>query len=289
MSTSRARHLRTRRDCSFRRGGRAQPRCRSRRRCLAVGGAARGARATARRSTRGEIGQVLPGWRGGALAEGWKTYWRMPGDAGVPPLFDWAGSTNVATIKVLYPGPAPHAGARRRNHRLQLLGDLSHRGDADRSRQARRPGAHRGIRHLPGNLHPGRGEILARAFPPPARGQPRPRSSAHWSACRARRPAAAPSDPELRRVDGKPRRQPPAPVHRACASRTATAAPTSSSKRRLGFTCRCRNVCRTAPTERLRFEVDLSRGGNARDLKAKTLTLTLVSDGGATEATWTVP
>ena len=39
----------------------------------------------------------------------------------------------------------------------------------------------------------------------------------------------------------------------------------------------------------LRFEVDLSRGGNARELKAKTLTLTLVSDAGATEATWTVP
>ena len=39
----------------------------------------------------------------------------------------------------------------------------------------------------------------------------------------------------------------------------------------------------------LRFEVDLSRGGNARELRAKTLTLTLVSDVGATEATWTVP
>ena len=39
----------------------------------------------------------------------------------------------------------------------------------------------------------------------------------------------------------------------------------------------------------LRFEVDLSRGGNAHELRAKTLTLTLVSDAGATEATWSVP
>jgi len=38
-----------------------------------------------------------------------------------------------------------------------------------------------------------------------------------------------------------------------------------------------------------RFEVDLSRGDNARELKGKTLTLTLVSDAGATEITWTVP
>ena len=39
------------------------------------------------------------------LADGWKTYWRMPGDAGVPPAFDWSGSTNVASVKVLYPAP----------------------------------------------------------------------------------------------------------------------------------------------------------------------------------------
>src|SRR5215813_14250428 len=40
-----------------------------------------------------------------ALDEGWKTYWRMPGDAGVPPNFDWSGSSNVAAVTVLYPAP----------------------------------------------------------------------------------------------------------------------------------------------------------------------------------------
>jgi DsbC/DsbD-like thiol-disulfide interchange protein len=39
------------------------------------------------------------------MAEGWKTYWRTPGDAGVPPTFDWSGSTNAAEVKVLYPAP----------------------------------------------------------------------------------------------------------------------------------------------------------------------------------------
>jgi DsbC/DsbD-like thiol-disulfide interchange protein len=39
------------------------------------------------------------------MSKGWKTYWRMPGDAGVPPAFDWAGSTNVAKVEVLYPAP----------------------------------------------------------------------------------------------------------------------------------------------------------------------------------------
>ena len=41
-----------------------------------------------------------------ALDEGWKTYWRFPGDAGgVPPSFDWARSDNVASVTVLYPAP----------------------------------------------------------------------------------------------------------------------------------------------------------------------------------------
>jgi DsbC/DsbD-like thiol-disulfide interchange protein len=39
------------------------------------------------------------------LDDGWKTYWRMPGDAGVPPQHDWSGSANAAHIKVLYPAP----------------------------------------------------------------------------------------------------------------------------------------------------------------------------------------
>src|SRR5262245_12952646 len=39
------------------------------------------------------------------LAEGWKTYWRMPGDAGVPPMFDWAKSINTGAVTVLYPAP----------------------------------------------------------------------------------------------------------------------------------------------------------------------------------------
>lgn len=41
------------------------------------------------------------------LAPGWKTYWRTPGDAGgLPPAFDWSGSSNLATATVLYPAPS---------------------------------------------------------------------------------------------------------------------------------------------------------------------------------------
>lgn len=40
------------------------------------------------------------------LAPGWKTYWRSPGDAGIPPSFDWSGSDNVQSVRIHWPVPA---------------------------------------------------------------------------------------------------------------------------------------------------------------------------------------
>lgn len=58
---------------------------------------------------------VLPGWttpqgtRMAAirltLAPGWKTYWRAPGDAGIPPAFSWQGSQNIAAAQFHWPVP----------------------------------------------------------------------------------------------------------------------------------------------------------------------------------------
>ena len=47
-------------------------------------------------------------WRSGiyiTMQEGWKTYWRVPGDGGVPPSFDWSDSDNVETARVMMPLP----------------------------------------------------------------------------------------------------------------------------------------------------------------------------------------
>jgi DsbC/DsbD-like thiol-disulfide interchange protein len=40
-----------------------------------------------------------------ALDPGFKTYWRFPGAAGVPPVFDWSGSQNLASIAPAWPVP----------------------------------------------------------------------------------------------------------------------------------------------------------------------------------------
>jgi len=39
------------------------------------------------------------------LDAGWHTYWRYPGDSGVPPTFDFAGSQNIKSVAVLWPAP----------------------------------------------------------------------------------------------------------------------------------------------------------------------------------------
>jgi len=39
------------------------------------------------------------------LAPDWKTYWRAPGEAGIPPVFDWAGSTNLKNVQFHWPSP----------------------------------------------------------------------------------------------------------------------------------------------------------------------------------------
>lgn len=39
------------------------------------------------------------------LAPGWKTYWRSPGEVGIPPSIDWAGSLNVSDVTFYWPAP----------------------------------------------------------------------------------------------------------------------------------------------------------------------------------------
>lgn len=61
--------------------------------------------------------RLLPGWTDAAgdrvlalellLEPGWKTYWRSPGDTGLPPHLDWSGSENLAGMTPHWPAPAP--------------------------------------------------------------------------------------------------------------------------------------------------------------------------------------
>lgn len=58
---------------------------------------------------------LLEGWRTESgtqmaalrleLAPGWKTYWRAPGEGGIPPSFDWSGSDNIGGVAFHWPMP----------------------------------------------------------------------------------------------------------------------------------------------------------------------------------------
>lgn len=54
-------------------------------------------------------GSVLLGGIAIQLEPGWKTYWRAPGDSGVPPRFDFSKSENVEAVTILWPAPTRFA------------------------------------------------------------------------------------------------------------------------------------------------------------------------------------
>jgi DsbC/DsbD-like thiol-disulfide interchange protein len=61
------------------------------------------------------VASLLPGWKldnghhmaglNLTLAPHWKTYWRAPGESGIPPQFDWSGSQNVKSVTLHWPSP----------------------------------------------------------------------------------------------------------------------------------------------------------------------------------------
>jgi DsbC/DsbD-like thiol-disulfide interchange protein len=50
-------------------------------------------------------GAVLLGGIAIQLQPGWHTYWRNPGDSGVPPRFDFSKSENIEAVTILWPAP----------------------------------------------------------------------------------------------------------------------------------------------------------------------------------------
>ncbi len=80
---------------------------------LAVAGPAAGSGAPWVEGHRSRV-RLVPGGSDGtaslagveiALASGFKTYWRHPGESGLPPAFDWSGSQNLREAEVLWPAP----------------------------------------------------------------------------------------------------------------------------------------------------------------------------------------
>ena len=57
------------------------------------------------------------------LDPGWKTYWRYPGDTGIPPTFDFSGSQNVKAAVVQWPAPEQFSDGAG-GHSIGYVGDI---------------------------------------------------------------------------------------------------------------------------------------------------------------------
>ncbi len=219
------------------------------------------------------------------MASGWKTYWRMPGDAGgMPPRFDWTGSVNLAAATVLYPAPQRMEDA---------IGDaVGYKGAAifPVSVQAKDPakpvelkaalefGVCREI-CIPAEA------TLSLVIPPET--APAPSSvTAALSAVPRKADARLPNDPQLKSVEAHLQGDKPKLVVEALYPADAKSADM--------FVEGPQDIYLPVPVKVgesngvARFEVDLSQNSEAPPLMGKTLTVTMTSKAGASEARWVV-
>ncbi|KAB2913857.1 MAG: hypothetical protein F9K29_15790 [Hyphomicrobiaceae bacterium] len=222
-----------------------------------------------------------------SLADGWKTYWRVPGDAGVPPVFDWAASDNVGAVKVLYPAPLrlSEPAAETIGYKGSMVFPVE-----VTPRDAAKPvvlkltmefGVCRDI-CIPSEA------VMAVTIPAKGlSGPPLKPIAAALERVPRQQSARRSGDPDFKRVmatlDGSEARLV-----------VEAAFPGGSNGAQL-FVEAPDGLFVPMPTRTeqpdgvVRFASDLARGGNAKEFKGKVLTLTLVSESGATEMSWTVP
>jgi DsbC/DsbD-like thiol-disulfide interchange protein len=217
------------------------------------------------------------------MEEGWKTYWRTPGDAGVPPTFDWTGSANAAAIEVSYPAPVrmPEAGGEVIGYKGAVLFPIKVTPQDAAGPVLLKLALEYGICReicIPATA------TLELSLPPAGTGGhaaaieaalervPRPQSSRRKT------------DPELRRVavdDDGSRLTIEAAFHGGKGADVFVEAPEGL------YVPLPRKLAEQAGGI-VRYGIDLSPD-LARDLRGKTLTFTLVSEAGASEAKWTFP
>lgn len=235
-----------------------------------------------------------------ALGDGWKTYWRMPGDAGVPPNFDWSGSANVASLRVLYPAPSrmsePAAETVGYKHSVLFPVEVV-------AKDPTRPvalalalefGVCREI------CIPAEAKFALTLPPGGTSSKPSPAMLAALEKVPRLAASRRTDDPRVTRATaflegGAPHLMIVARFPQGdrgadlfIEAPDGLYVPMAKRLPDVGEGGEARLEA-DAGNGLVRFEVDLARTGNAHELKGKTLKLTLVSAAGATETAWTVP
>lgn len=220
------------------------------------------------------------------IADGWKTYWRVPGDSGgVPPHFDWAGSQNLTRAEVVYPAPgrmtdpAGDAVGYKGSVVFPVIIAAEDPGKPVRLALALEFGICKDIcvpaeAKIELDLPPQPSEVPA-ALAQALERVPRKASS--------RRPA----DPEFRKGAARLDGDKPMLMFEATFASGATGAD-AFVEAPDGIYVPLPRKTTEARDGKVTFEIDLSSGAEPADLKGKTLTVTLVSSAGQSEASWTI-
>jgi len=217
------------------------------------------------------------------MAEGWKTYWRNPGEAGVPPSFDWSGSSNTASIKVAYPAPMRlvDPAAEMIGYKTSVLFPVEVTpkvpGEAVELRLALEFAVCREI------CIPAQASLALTVPAAPMAGAPAPALAAALERVPRVQAERRDGDPKLLGVT--PRLAGPAPSLEIEAKFAGDGAGADVFiEAPDGIFVPMAKKLADDRKGRIRFVVDLARGGNAEELKGKELIVTLVSDSGASEA-----
>ena len=234
------------------------------------------------------------------LGDGWKTYWRMPGDAGVPPNFDWSGSSNVASLEVLYPSPSrmsePAAETVGYKHSVLFPVEVVPK-DPSRPVDLALTMEFGVCREI---CIPAEAKFTVTLPPSGTSSKPSPAMLAALEKVPRLATSRRADDPRVTRATaflegGAPHLMIVARFPQGdrgadlfIEAPDGLYVPMAKRLPDVGEGAEARLEA-DAGNGLVRFEVDLARTGNAHELKGKTLKLTLVSAVGASETAWTVP
>jgi len=221
------------------------------------------------------------------MAEGWKTYWRNPGEAGVPPNFDWSGSVNTASIKVRYPAPIRlvDPAAEMIGYKTSVLFPIEVMPQTASAAVDLRLALEFAVCReicIPAQAS------LALALPAALLKQaPAPLLAAAQDRVPRPQTARRAGDPQLLAV--KATLEGPTPSLQIEAKFANGAAGADLFiEAPAGLFVPMAKKLPGGSDGHVRFLVDLARGGEVQELKGKELTITLVSSSGASEVAWTL-
>lgn len=223
------------------------------------------------------------------LPDGWKTYWRNPGDAGgVPPSFDWSKSGNLASAKVLYPAPKRFSDGGGGGDTVGYKGTVVFPVELTAKDPAKPIDLHLDLDYgvckeicIPAQAD------LSLAIPPGKAGDQSPELAEALKHVPAPANALRPGDPLLKNVHADLSGTTPRLVIEAEFPGGAQHADIFVEAPDGLYVPLPKKIAGDA-NGKATFAVDLSDGPDVADLKGKPLTATLVSGSGQSEATFTI-